>query len=355
MKKFISYMLIIILTICTLFSCNNSNYDPGTTTDITTDMEDETNTDTTPESSTDVGGNETDQNTPTTPSPKNETATQSLSVEKYYKEIASNYERIAYYTPYEKVFFDDIFEAKKESQYKILASYSELQAFTLLNFDEVEENVFDNNYVVAILEYHIGPSGDGSASVGFYDANFKDVENAEIILDKFYKYDTDSTDDLVDIYNLYFIIVPKDEVEYTDEICSINVKANDLEQYDMRAYNIENTTEKTTAYYLKDKASKEKIEIFESASSFWPSYPCIAIHLDKVIETDFIVNNFKYENGEIYITIEIYQSKEMRFLHNVSANLIVVSLSPHHGELEINVPNYIPNNCKININLKNVK
>ena len=65
---------------------------------------------------------------------------------------------------------------KQESQYKVISSETELQMFTLLKSDEIEENIFDNNYIVAILHYYIGPSISASEPVGFYDADFNDEQ-----------------------------------------------------------------------------------------------------------------------------------------------------------------------------------
>ena len=78
--------------------------------------------------------------------------------------------------------------------------------FTLLKCNEIEENIFDNNYIVAILHYYIGPSIGASEPVGFFDADFNGEQ--KIILDTFYNYQYNSTEDERDIYRLHFIVVP---------------------------------------------------------------------------------------------------------------------------------------------------
>ena len=63
------------------------------------------------------------------------------------------------------------------------------------------------------------------------------------------------------------------------------------------------------------------------------------------IKTDCIVNDLRYENGEIFITVEVFEKTEMVHLHEISANLILVPLKPNR----VNIPDNIPTNCKVNV------
>lgn len=285
---------------------------------------------------------------------KADNSVNTIQIKKYYKEISSSYTTDADGTVWEneQIFLDGVFEMKKASQYKVISSESELQRFTLLNRDEIEEGIFDNNYIVAILHYYIGPSFGAREPVGFYDADFGDKQ--KITLDVFNKYQHDSTEDERDIYRLHFIVVPKEVIYSTDEIEFIEVNINEVEQYNMRAYAVDNKTEEVKAYYLSNEEAKQKLDILNSVEHFWIDSPCIAIHLSETIKTDFIVNGFKYENGEIFITVEIFEKTEMNYLHEISSNLILVSLKPHRGDLTLNVPDNIPPECKVNVVFKNV-
>ena len=285
---------------------------------------------------------------------KEDNSVNTIQIKKYYKEISSSYTTDTDGVVWEndQIFLDGVFEMKQESQYKVISSETELEMFTLLKCDEIEENIFDNNYIVAILHYYIGPSIGASEPVGFFDADFNGEQ--KIILDTFYNYQYNSTEDERDIYRLHFIVVPKEEISNTEGIKFIEVKVNKIEQYNMRAYAVDTKTEEVKAYYLNNEEAKQKLDILNSADHFWIDSPCIAIHLSETIKTDFVVNGFKYENGEIFITVEIFEKNEMNYLHEISSNLILVSLRPHRGDLTINVPDNIPLECKVNVVFKNV-
>lgn len=334
MKKLI-YLLIIFVVIASICSCNivPSNSD----TDTSSSVELSENTD-----------NVIDNNK------KEDDLTNIIQVKKYYREINSSYTTDTDGVVWEndQIFLDGVFEMKQESQYKVISSETELQMFTLLKSDEIEENIFDNNYIVAILHYYIGPSIGASEPVGFYDADFNGEQ--KIILDTFYNYQYNSTEDERDIYRLHFIVVPKEEVSNTEGIKFIEVNVNEIEQYNMRAYAIDTKIEEIKAYYLNSEEAKQKLDILNSVEHFWIDSPCIAIRLSETIKTDFIVNGFKYENGEIFITVEIFEKTEMNYLHEISSNLILVSLRPHRGDLSINVPDNIPLECKVNVVFKKI-
>ena len=332
MKK----IFILLITFFTVFSICSCNITPSSNIDTSSSTELSENTD-----------NAFDNK-------KEDDLTNITQVKKYYKEINSSYTTDTDGVVWEndQIFLDGFFEMKQESQYKVISSETEFQMFTLLKSDEIEENVFDNNYIVAILHYYIGPSISASEPVGFYDADFNDEQ--KIVLDTFYNYQYNSTEDERDIYRLHFIVVPKEEVSNTEGTKFIEVDANEIEQYNMRAYAIDTKIEEIKAYYLNSEEAKQKLDILNSVEHFWIDSPCIAIHLSETIKTDFIVNGFKYENGEIFITVEIFEKTEMNYLHEISSNLILVSLRPHRGDLSINVPDNIPLECKVNVVFKKI-
>ena len=264
---------------------------------------------------------------------------------KYYREIGTTYTKIADGVNYEKdqIFLDGVFEMNQKSQCKIISSHDELQAFTLLNYGEIENDIFDDNYIVAVLHYFKGSSIDETIFAGYYDIDLKDSESPKIELDTYLQYGLFvSTEDIRDVYQLHFLVVEKEEIDYSNEICNINVNENELEQYDMEVFAIENVTDTTKAYYVE---SKEELEALGLLKNSWIYTPCVAIHLSEKIKTDCIVNDLRYENGEIFITVEVFEKTEMVHLHEISANLILVPLKPN----SVNIPDNIPTNCKVNV------
>lgn len=267
----------------------------------------------------------------------NKTTVQVKQTKKYYRQISSGYSRTtATSTGIHvdgQVFSDGVFEMNQTSQYKILSSHSELEMFSLLNRDEVEANLFDENRVVAVLEYHIGPSVDAKTPSGLYDIKLDGTNILEITMELFYT-SLLSTSDIIDVYTLFFIVVPSVELEQISQGGSIMAKREFLEQYTLNAYTIESVTDNTEAYYVESHETMKRLDLYSTISRL-PSLscPCIVIRLEESIETDFIINSFKYENGEMYITVQIFDKEEMKEYYELPNNLVVVSL-PNYDKIE---------------------
>ncbi len=277
--------------------------------------------------------------------------------QRYYKEIGSGYstttalgEKI---NKNGHVFDNGAFEIKQESQYKVISSFSELSEFSLINNEDLENAVFDENYIVAILHYSKRPSEDNKISAGLYNADFNNNGKSEITVDFFYT-SLIGSEDKMDVYELHFIVVPKTEITNTNQGHSITVNMNIVDQYEMVAYAVEAQSEDVEAYYIDSEEARKEVDALSLNNINISLYPCIAIVLNEPIKNDYIVNGFKYENGEVYITIEIYEKSEMDYLHEISANLLVVSLTPHREGLEINVLDNISRDCRVNVIFKKV-
>ncbi len=345
MKKLFSIILCLILCMLAFVSCDNGTSKEDSSEDGSLDTEVES------ESSNFKSDNEDETTTKFEDSEnapvdtQNQGTIQIVQAQKYYREIASGYSD-------ENTFIDGVFEMNNESQYKIISSKAELQEFTLLQHESVEDELFENNYIVAILHYYIGPSVSSKIFVGFYNADLKNEQ--KILLDTFYNYQYDSTTDMRNNYSLHFIVVPKIETSHDAGIKNITISENEIEQYNMTALAIANSTEKTKAYYINNESRKNELEILDSISKNFMTYPSIAIHLNEVISSDYLVNGFKYENGEIFITVEIYEKNEMILLHQENANLLIISLIPHNASFDIIFPDEIPTDCKVNVIFKNI-
>ena len=344
MKKLLALLLVLLLCFSCLLSCDENEESSSESSSVEAPSESESSSS---ESSSVIEPSDT-------PKAPNETKTQVKQTEKYYRQISSGYVRtIVDYSGSQhngNAFSDDIFDVNKTSQFKIFSSHNELQAFSLLNHSEIESDLFEENRIVAILRYYTDGSISAISEVGFYNATFNG-DNAKIELD-LYHTGGDSTEDIVDCYELYFIVLPITEIGEAGANGSIAINAERLTQYNSNAYKIDATVEKTEAYYVENRESREKIEILDGLG-WLPSYPFIAIHLENPLETDFVVNSFKYENGEIYLTVQIFGKKEME-MFDFPANLITVSLQPIDGGYEVPLPDNMPSDCAINITLEYV-
>ena len=339
MKKLLALLLVLLLCFSCLLSCDENEESSSESSSVEAPSNSES-------SSSVIEPSDT-------PKAPNETKTQVKQTEKYYRQISSGYVRTIVDATLQhngNAFSDEIFEANKASQFKILSSHNELQAFSLLNLSEVEADLFEENRIVAILHYYTDGSGSAISEVGFYNATFNG-DSAKIELD-LYHTGGDSTEDVVDCYELYFVVLPIAEIGEEGANGSIEINAERLTQYNSNAYKIDATVEKTEAYYVENRESRERIEILDGLS-WLPSYPFIAIHLENPLETDFVVNSFKYENGEIYLTVQIFGKKEME-MFDFPTNLIVVSLQPIDLNTEISLPDNMPSDCAVNITLEYV-
>lgn len=328
MKRILALMLALSLCLGCLLSCNDE-----TPSDSSSSSEESS-------SSTSADASSSSSSEPD-PEPSvqfpNKTTVQVKQTKKYYRQISSGYSRTTATSTgiHEdgKVFSDGFFEMNQTSQYKILSSHSELEAFSLLNIDEVESNLFEENRVVAVLEYHMGASIDAIMPSGFCNIRLDTTNGLEITMELFYRALL-STEDMIDVYTLFFIVIPNAELEQVVQDGALTVKRKKLEQYTLNPYMIEGVTDNTEAYYVGSHEIMKKLDLYGAISKLPPlSYPCIVIRLDESIETDFIVNSFKYENGEIYITIQIFDEEEMKESYELPNNLVVVSL-PDYDELE---------------------
>ncbi|MBQ8738484.1 MAG: hypothetical protein IJZ04_03190 [Clostridia bacterium] len=344
MKKLLALLLVLLLCFSCLLSCDENEESSSESSSVEAPSESKSSSS---ESSSIIEPSDT-------PKAPNETKTQVKQTEKYYRQISSGYVRtIVDYSGSQhngNAFSDDIFDVNKASQFKIFSSHNELQAFSLLNHSEIESDLFEKNRIVAILRYYTDGSGSAISEVGFYNATFNG-DNAKIELD-LYHTGGDSTEDIVDCYELYFVVLPIAEIGEAGANGSIAINAERLTQYNSNAYKIDATVEKAEAYYVENRESKKKIEILDGLS-WLPSYPFIAIHLENPLETDFAVNSFKYENGEIYLTVQIFGKKEME-MFDFPTNLITVSLQPIDLNTEISLPDNISSDCAINITLEYV-
>lgn len=348
MKKLLALFLALILCFGCLLSCDENEESSCESSSESSSVEIPSESENlSSESSSDIEPSDT-------PKAPNETKTQVKQTEKYYRQISSGYVRtIVDYSGSQhngNAFSDDIFDVNKTSQFKIFSSHNELQAFSLLNHSEIESDLFEENRIVAILRYYTDGSGSAISEVGFYNATFNG-DNAKIELD-LYHTGGDSTEDIVDCYELYFVVLPIAEIGEEVTNGNIAVNAERLINYDSNAYKIDVVSEKTEAYYVENRESKEKIEILDGLGSL-PSYPFVAIHLENPIETDFVVNSFKYENGEMYLTVQIFDKQEMETF-DFPTNLIVVSLRPIDLNTEISLPDNIPSDCTVNITFEYV-
>ena len=361
MKKLLALLLVLLLCFSCLLSCDENEESSSESSSVEAPSESESSSS---ESSSVEAPSESESSSSESssviepsdaPKAPNETKTQVKHTEKYYRQISLKYYKITN-TPVsdaeKEVFSDGIFELNQTSQYKIISSHDGLEAFSLLNPSEVEADLFEENRVIAILDYYLGPSDPAEAPSGFYNLAFNENNELQITMDLF-RTSLTTTEDKSNVYELYLVVVPNSVLESANQSGIAAINKNYLEEYnDYNIYEVEKTVEKTEAYYVENRESREKIEILDGLG-WLPSYPFIAIHLENPLETDFVVNSFKYENGEIYLTVQIFGKKEME-MFDFPANLITVSLQPIDGGYEVPLPDNMPSDCAINITLEYV-
>lgn len=301
-------MLIILILIGTLSSCNNIDTSSNINTDTNTDIDTSTNVDT-----------DVDVSEPAIP------------YEKYGNKVyfALEENENIYYTEirdYEETETPIDFPKEKGAYLKIINSYNELN--TYISATDLDENIFNENYVICINQYYEGGCHDKKLS-GYYNFSFEDGEYS-ISLDYYYSVEA-YTHPLTacNISYTNYILVPKNKVSYIDKIQKISVNGkehigNDGMEDERPAYTHwyvkydENVTlPKNPASWVVKKGSELQGQLgLEFAENFNSDEYRVILYLPNEPQCDFIIKEKSIKNGDIYITVELYKHHTNEYLEN---------------------------------------
>ena len=314
-------MLISILSSCGVKNTNSST-DTKTNTETLTDSntKTETNTDTSSDTNTNTS---TDTDVEVEQSEK-----QANQVYFSYEKKENNYyPEIRYYEEIKEC-FEIPKDIKKGAYLKFIDSYEELQSY-ISTYDLVED-VFTNNYVVCVRQFFYGYENEKKL-IGYYDLEFSNDEYS-ISLDHYESIEILYRSSIsAPNYHTTYIVVPKTDIVYSDQIEKISVNGKESLTDEEQAFDksvdfhwyVENSE---TSYTLPknptswvvntDSELQRKLGLnFDYIHDFENPYRVI-LYLANEPECDFLITKKEIKNGDLYLTVEKYAQHTNEYLEN---------------------------------------
>ena len=221
---------------------------------------------------------------------------------------------------------------KKVGAYlKFIATYEDLS--TYITPTEFDSSLFDLNYVVCIKQFFYDDAHE-KRLIGYYDLNYRNSKY-DICLDYYKSEDQVPHEQESKPYEFTtYIIVPKESVEYTEQLQQITVNGmNDIEDelhadeegsiisdYDEFSHSYIKhkkeiiLSENPVSWVVKKGSSLEKQLELERDQFFNSEYNVI-LYLPNEPEHDFIITEKEIKNGNLYLTIEEYTQYTNEYLN----------------------------------------
>ncbi|MBR2444148.1 MAG: hypothetical protein IKB27_01975 [Clostridia bacterium] len=271
--------------------------------------------------------------------------------EKYGNRVYFEYEeKDIYYTEirkYEEVSncFDiplDAIKLKKVGAYlKFIATYEDLS--TYITPAEFDSSLFDLNYVVCVKQFFYDDAHEKKL-IGYYDLKYSDGKY-NIGLDYYKSVEQVPHEQFAEPYEYTtYIIVPKESVEYTEQLQQITVNGkNDIEVFSYADnedgntvidgdIQIEGSVNKKSHYYITHDPSaalpeKSTAWVIEKGLELEKTYGLeyydkhreidfrVVLYLPNEPEYDFIITEKEIKNGNLYLTIEEYTQYTNEYLN----------------------------------------
>ena len=223
---------------------------------------------------------------------------------------------------------------------KIINGYDELKV--CIRAKDIDKKLFEDNYVICIRQLFWGHREE-KRFVGYYDLKKTD-ESYDISLDYYESVDHSIRLDVsVPNFHTDYIVVPKQTIEYTEEILEITVNGrSDLEgEYFAEEGFLESETE-TDGEYFNEGIKFSHSCISQSNSVPLPSDPTswvvkkgsdftkqygfeeygkysereyiLVLYLPNEPGCDFIIKNREIINGDLYVSVDLYTAYTNKYL-----------------------------------------
>ena len=302
MKKYLSLFLALIISLFVLVSCN----------EISTDTSTATNTDTQSVDTTVDTQKPTDKGTDTSTDTTKDTDTPDTS-DDYYNEInrynvtvSETDKKGNYYTKLNYYYVSNLFPNDFGEYIKIFNSLDELEIYA---DTKATEDLFKDNYVVAIRSsYGIGMD-ESEVSLGFYDLKCQDG---------YYYIARDSSlsatahnqrEALEERRVTDYIVVPKTEIEYFEDIKPIMVNHTKINERSFFYATTENKRlflNRPTAFIVNREIANEiglRVSAYEEMDYY--NSEVLIVYIPKP-KCDLSILDYKIENGNFYFNCEMY-------------------------------------------------
>ena len=306
MKRILSLILVSLMLLLVLISCNEADKkDTSTDTDsqaIDTETSD-TGTDTSTDTNTDTN---TDTSTDTNPDSKDEVKTNNVTVTET-DTYGDYYTRVNYYEVSEPNVLPDRL-AYNKAYFKMFNSLDDLRESADTN---VTESTFKDNYVVLIESVFTIGGDEYESLIGYYDFKYVDGKYS---ISKDYSYSTGNRHELRENakydYSLDYIIVPRNEIEFTEDVHEIKVdrikRNKETFFYAKPSDNTPLPTEPTAFIVNREKAEQMGLKVSSYGSSYGYKGEVLILYMPDQIMSNLAITECEIKNGNLYITIEKY-------------------------------------------------
>lgn len=297
MKKYLSLILALVMLLTVLASCNNTTSSTNTNSQTTDTTDTQEPTDTTTDTTIDTGNPDISDN--------------------YYNEINRYNVTVSgmdtkgnYYTKLNYHYVSDLFPNDFCEYIKIFDSLDELEKYA---DTKATEELFKNNYVVAIKNSYCIGKDEYEITLGYHD--FK-IQDGYYYITRDYSLSASShlQEEVAEIIrSTDYIVVPKTEIEYFEGIKPIMVNHTKINERSFFYATTENKRlflNRPTAFIVNRETANKiglKVSAYEEMHDYNSQVLIVYIPEPKC---DLSILDYKVENGDFYFTCEMYHYDE---------------------------------------------
>ena len=309
MKRILSLILVSLMLITTLTSCNNEiDTDRDTDTENIIDTSKDTNSQII-DTGADINTN-SDIINDIEPDNKDEVMANNVTTSEI-DTVGDYYTRVNYNLVNEPNVLPNKL-AYNEAYFKMFNSLDELRKYV---DTKVTESTFRDNYVVLIESVFTIGGSEYEDLIGYYD--FK-CENGKYSISKDYSYST-GNNHMLEMnakydYHLDIILVPKNEIEFTEDIHELDIdRVKRNKEAFFYAKPTENTplpTEPTAFIVNRERAEQMELKVSSYGSDDGYKGEVLILYMPEQKMSNLAITKCEIENGNLYITIEKYDETD---------------------------------------------
>ena len=233
------------------------------------------------------------------------------SSEKKNVEIQSTVKENNYYPiidGYDKAYNGTAFPNEYGAYFRLIASSEECSEFSGL---DVNESIFLENYIIA-LNIHQEWTEYGKKAIGYYDFSFSEGEYS-IMLDYYQSNEGLDYPEWEQEFNLInYIVIPKSSIEYVHGVQKINLLTKESSHV---SYSYIMHSDATSIYTDANGWAVVTSEDYQKLDAtldlyLFQNWPSLLLYFPNKLDGDFIFSNIKIVDGDLYLTIDNFISKD---------------------------------------------
>ena len=192
----------------------------------------------------------------------------------------------------------------------------------------VTESTFKDNYVVLIESVFTIGGDEYESLIGYYDFKYVDGKYS---ISKDYSYSTGNRHELREDakydYSLDYIIVPRNEIEFTEDVHEIKVdrikRNKETFFYAKPSDNTPLPTEPTAFIVNREIAEQMGLKVSSYGSSYGYKGEVLILYMPDQIMSNLAITECEIKNGNLYITIEKYDENAEDVIIPIGPNDVI--------------------------------